>query len=545
MKPKTLARFAAAALALQLPAVLPADTAPVDARVTLPYPELKRLLDEAEQARAEQTRIPRPPIASTLLSARYRLLFDPRTPRLEAEFEVLHLEPGWQRIPLTRLRLPAVTQVPEAAPLVTSPDGTLCFLSDKPGRHTLRVQFDLPPAGQQGPWFTLATVGSPSASLEIGPLPEGVALRAEGIAEPLTGRIPLPPQPIDLGLRVVHPQPETPTEWSVLSQTFAEEIETGIAVTSRISPTAVSGSGGPLRLTLPDAAVDIRVEGGTSEVLPGSRPPRVAVRWSDRPGPTFIHYRIPASPLATEWSVAPPDPADTRTHEALVAIACPASARLDAPGTSRNPAGLPAWLGEQIRGREFALGRKTAPLQVRIRRQSLAETADAVIRSAKFQTRIAAGGALHGEALLEVESSVPTRIGIRLPEGAELLTCNLQGQNLRPAIGEQGVLEIPVPAKADGTSALRLTHTARIPRPDPAGGRLDLALPSTDTFIHQSEWTVALPAAWEIRGIEEAFEQIETPPPSATETRAILRSRFVRKEAPTGQIHYRPRIESR
>ena len=166
-----------------------------------------------------------------------------------------------------------------------------------------------------------------------------------------------------------------------------------------------------------------------------------------------------------------------------------------------------------------------------------------MIRNARFQTRLAAGGSAHGEADLEVESPQPHRLVLALPAGAELLTCEVAGQRVRPALADSGALEIAVPASKEKPVAVRATYLVRgAAPPDPAGGRLQLGLPATPVFIHQSEWSIGLPAAWEVRGVEGAFEQIEIPPVGADGTRLVLRNRFTRNEAPAAGIHYRARV---
>ena len=244
-----------------------------------------------------------------------------------------------------------------------------------------------------------------------------------------------------------------------------------------------------------------------------------------------------------QWSkLVLPTFAGARNHEAVLVAACPASARLDVAGTRRNPAGLPAWIAEEIQGREFVLSRNAEPLTLAIQRQALAETAEAVIRSARFQTRMAASGSMHGEAELEVECATPQRLSLSLPDNAELLTCEVQGQRARPALADNGALEIAVPPAKDKPVTVRVSYTGRAERPDPAQGHLALALPVTPTFIHRTEWTVTLPAAWEVRGVEGPFEQIDTPPVTADGTRVVLRRQFTRNESPKTEIHYRARV---
>jgi hypothetical protein len=530
-------------LAAAPPTANPSD--PADTRVTLPYAELRRLLDVANAAEAERKRIvepPPPPLASALLAARYRLTPNPDAPRLEAEFDTIQLAKGWQSIPLTRTRA-AVRSVEPKDALVLELEGALCLLSQEPGRRTIRVEFELPPGPESGPLAVIGTAAATSNTLDLLALPDGVPLRATGVVGPLRpGRLPLPAHAAEFAVERIRERPEIPMEWSILTQSFAEETEGGISVQTRISASALTAGDGPLIVTLPADAVDIRTRGEVQVRTTDARPPRLELRWPSKPAPATVEYRLPASPLATAWNVALPAFGSARNHEAVLVAACPASARLDAAGTRRNPAGLPSWIADAVQGREFVLSRSTEPLTLAIQRQVLAETAEAVIRAARFQTRMTVAGSLHGEAEFDVECAASQRLPLRLPEGAELLTCDVQGQRVRPALAEGGTLEIAVPAGKDKPVVVRVSYTARGERPDPAQGHLTLALPTTPTFIHRTEWTVSLPAAWEVRGVEGPFEQIETPPVTADGTRVVLRSQFTRNDSPTTEIHYRARV---
>ncbi|NLT71253.1 MAG: hypothetical protein GXX91_11245, partial [Verrucomicrobiaceae bacterium] len=69
------------------------------AQVTIPYQELKALLNASHQGALPQPD-PEPPLDAALTIARYLLDFSGPLPRLHAEFDVRTFTDGWHAVPL-------------------------------------------------------------------------------------------------------------------------------------------------------------------------------------------------------------------------------------------------------------------------------------------------------------------------------------------------------------------------------------------------------------------------------------------------------------
>ena len=76
-----------------------AETSIENAEVTIPYSELKALLDTIHRAETETVE-PEPPVTTALESARYTLDFSGDQPELTAAFEARGFTDDWHVIPL-------------------------------------------------------------------------------------------------------------------------------------------------------------------------------------------------------------------------------------------------------------------------------------------------------------------------------------------------------------------------------------------------------------------------------------------------------------
>lgn len=146
---------------------LAADLA--NAQVTIPYSELKALLERAEPAKAE-----RPPLPSSVASARYELDLSGEVVTGSAHFEVETFSEEWQLVPLLpdAVRLTAVE--PAAARIVLR-DGRYALLQHETGRTSVTLNFVVPWSGKDGgnPLLKLKRTEALVSTLAITQLPEG------------------------------------------------------------------------------------------------------------------------------------------------------------------------------------------------------------------------------------------------------------------------------------------------------------------------------------------------------------------------------------
>src|SRR3954470_17480560 len=164
------AAFATATLSAE-PAAVPDLN---EARIILPYAELKALWQAAQKEAPEKRK---PPVESALLAARYQLVLKGDQAAGLVEYETESFTDEWTVIPL----LGAQTQIDEVEPAdvqVIVREGYYALVTNRPGKQKLRIKFaaKLNPT-TDGTHFRL--ISSPAAvnTLSVAGLPEKQTLR--------------------------------------------------------------------------------------------------------------------------------------------------------------------------------------------------------------------------------------------------------------------------------------------------------------------------------------------------------------------------------
>jgi len=151
---------------LSLPG-LAADLA--NAQVTLPYSELKALLE-----RAEPVEVVRPPLSSSVNSAHYELDLSGEAVTGSAHFEVETFSAEWQLIPLLS-GVARLTAVEPAAAHIVLRDGQYALLQHESGRTSVTLNFVVPWSDSEEKNFRLKLkrIDALVSTLAITKLPEG------------------------------------------------------------------------------------------------------------------------------------------------------------------------------------------------------------------------------------------------------------------------------------------------------------------------------------------------------------------------------------
>jgi hypothetical protein len=175
MVTKILAGLALGAFATSALAVPPAPPPDLDeARVTLPYSELKALWQEAHRENPGKRK---PPVESALLSARYQLILKGDLAAGVVEYEIENFTDEWTAIPL----LGAQTQVDEIEPAdaqLIVREGRYAFVTNRPGKQKLRLKFGAKlGAGADGARFALVASPALINSLSVAGVPDKQTLR--------------------------------------------------------------------------------------------------------------------------------------------------------------------------------------------------------------------------------------------------------------------------------------------------------------------------------------------------------------------------------
>src|SRR5712671_6696937 len=170
------AQIAGLTLAVLALAAEPSATAPdlSEARVTLPYQELKALWQAAQRETPEKRK---PPVEATLLAARYQLVLKGDQAIGVVEFETQSFTDEWTVIPL----LGAQTQIDEVEPAdvqVIAREGRFALVTNRIGKQKIRVKFAVKLTGAtDGAHFRLAISPAAINTLSVAGIPEKQTLR--------------------------------------------------------------------------------------------------------------------------------------------------------------------------------------------------------------------------------------------------------------------------------------------------------------------------------------------------------------------------------
>jgi hypothetical protein len=168
---------------------------------------------------------------------------------------------------------------------------------------------------------------------------------------------------------------------------------------------------------------------------------------------------------------------------------------------------------------------------------------DALVTKASYATEVVRDGSVFTEGTITVRHDVPVRLALQFPADAKLLQCRVNGSAVRPVLKAGGGLEIALddPATDGAESEVKLSFTSAFPALQPAEGEIVLALPQIPLFARQIDWTVQMPAGFDLSvtgNVEQITETAAIPPASPG---LHLRKSLCRNQQPEARITYRKR----
>jgi hypothetical protein len=539
------AQLAALAFALSAFAVEP--TSPPDlteARVTLPYSELK-VLWQAAQPQAPEKR--KPPVEAALLSARYQITLKGDQASGVVEYETESFTDEWTTIPL----LGATTQIDEVEPadvqLITR-DGHYALVTNRPGKQKLRLKFAVKLGGTtEGAHFHLETSPAAINTLAVAGLPEKQTLRiADATQIPAekdraTFRLPALEQ---LNFDVVPEKavaPPVASRWKLGVQALVEFAEGRLNYRARLAASSDHGSGLTMELELPPGVNLTRIAGpdlGDWQVtIAENQARRVHLRWRTRDllrRELEVEYNFPQSLSAGQWSLQSPRLLEGENDPPLFVVVPEEGLELTA-GESAGPRQLPVWLRDEVNGKNYVVCLGDAPVTAKW--LPLIETAQAIVETVAAKTRIVPDGALLTEIYYSIRHERALRWSIDLPEGCELLAASIENQPVKPVDRGNRVLEFSLPSGKPIT-AIALSYTARKPPFKPVSGQLAVELPQTDLLIHRLDWELRIPVAYEVAAFEGNVESGPSSKPDETSRPIQLHKELCKNERPRAEFFY-------
>ncbi|HMG06146.1 MAG TPA: hypothetical protein VK581_11840 [Chthoniobacterales bacterium] len=516
-----------------------------DARVTLPYAELKTLWQAAQRETPEKRK---PPIEATLLAARYQLTLKGDQATGVVDYETQSFTDEWTIIPL----LGAQTQIDEVEPadvqLITR-EGRYALITNRAGKLKLRIKFAVKlSSATDGAHFRLAISPGSINTLAVAGIPEKQTIRISDAtqlsAEKDRASFRLPAQE-ELAFDVIPEKalvPPTPSRWKIEAQALVQFGDGKLNYTARLAANTDQGSGLTMELEFPAGADITRIAGPdlgdwqatTSE----NQSRRVHLRWQTRDvlrRELEVEYNF-AQPLTSgEWNLKSPRLIEGENNPPLYVVVPEPGLELTVATPSAVPRQLPPWLLEKADGKSYLIFLGDAPLTAKW--LPLVETAQAVVETATAKTRIVSDGALLTEIHYTVRHERALRWSVDLPEGCELLASSIEGHAVKPIDRGAHVLEFSLPS-GKAVTAVSLSYTARKPAFKPVSGQIAVELPQTDLLVHWIDWELRIPVAYEIAAFEGNVESAPCDKTDSTSRVIQLHKELCQKERPRAEFFY-------
>jgi hypothetical protein len=516
-----------------------------EARVTLPYPELKALWEAAHRDPPPKRKAP---IESTLLAARYQLVLKGDLAAGMVEYEVENFTDEWTTIRL----LAAETQVDEIEPAdvqLIVHEGYYVLVTNRPGKQKLRLKFAVKlNSATGGAHFALRASPAAINSLSVAGLPEKQTVRTTGATQlarekdRISFRLPAQER---IEFEVIPEKavvPPVPSRWKLDAQALVQFAETKLKYNARVAASADSGSGLTMELELPPGVQITKVAGPDleqwQETTAENQARRLHLRWQTRDvlrREIELEYDLAQSLTGGEWNLKSPLLLDGENNPPLYVVVPEPGLELTAPGESAAPRQLPAWMLEKTDGKNYLVVLGDVPLSVKW--LPLVETAQAVVETASAKTRIVADGALLTEVDYSIRHERALRWRLNLPEGSELLSARIDNQTVKPIDRGERVLEFALPSGKE-VSAVSLSYTAKKPAFQPVSGQIALELPQTDLLVHWLDWELRIPVAYEIAAFEGNVESSPCDKTDATSRVIPLHKELCKNERPRAEFFY-------
>ena len=538
-----LAAIAFATLTLAADPVSAPDL--TDARVTLPYLELKALWQAAQRETPEKRK---PPVEAMLLSARYQLILKGDQATGMVDYETQSFTDEWTVIPL----LGAQTQIDEVEPadvqLITR-EGHYALVTNRPGKQKLRIKFAARMTGTtEGTHFRLSISPAAINTLSVAGIPEKQTLRLTDATQlsaerdRASFRLPAREQ---LDFDVVPEKavaPPVPSRWNLETQALVQFRDGKLNYTAHIAAHTDQGSGLTMEMEFP-AGVDVtKIAGpdlGDWQIMTAeNQSRRVQLRWQTRDilrRELEVEYNFAQSLSGGEWRLKSPRLLEGETNPPLYVVVPEPGLELTATTQSATPRQLPSWLVEKAEGKNYLVFLGEAPVTAKW--LPLVETAHAVVETASARTRIVSDGALLTEINYTIRHERALRWEVHLPDGCELLAASLDGQPVKPIDRGEHILEFSLP-NGNAVNAIALSYTAKKPPFKPVSGQIAVELPQTALLVHRIDWELRIPVAYEIAAFEGNVESAPRGKTDETSRVIQLHKELCKNERPRVEFFY-------
>jgi hypothetical protein len=516
-----------------------------DARVTLPYGELKTLWQAAQHEAPEKRK---PPVEATLLAARYQLVLKGDQATGVVEFETQSFTDEWTVIPL----LGAQTQIDEVEPAyiqLIAREGRFALVTNRIGKQKIRIKFAVKLTGStDGAHFRLAISPAAINTLSVAGIPEKQTLRIADAtllsAEKDRASYRWRAQE-ELAFDVIPEKavvPPTPSRWKLDAQALVQFGDGKLNYLAHLAANTERGSGLTMELEFPAGADVTKISGPDlvdwQATTTDNQSRRVHLHWQTRDvlrREVEVQYNSAQPLTGGEWNLKSPHLVDGENNPPLYVVLPPQGLDLTAAAQTAVPRQLPAWLLEKANGKNYQVFLGDMPVTAKW--LPLVETAQAVVETATAKTRIVSDGALLTEIDYTVRHERALRWSVNLPEDCDLLAARIEGLPVKPIDRGEHVIEFSIPSGKTVT-AVALSYTAKKPAFKPISGQIAVELPQTDLLVHWIDWELRIPVAYEIAAFEGNVESVPCDKTDGGSRVVPLHKELCKNERPRAEFFY-------
>jgi hypothetical protein len=548
----------------------PPSEAPMEiqrASVTLPYTELRALWEAARAAREPRPAEEKAPVDWIINNIEVHVVLDGMNAAVEAAFDLQTLDQKWQRIPLIAGD-PTLNTAEVADRSIVWEDGYTLLTHQAEKLHAvLHLNAALRDSFEKGATLRMRLPAATVKRLSIAGPPAGVEVTVDDqrpvAAAGAAAQFVLGSEGRETVVRFSSAAPVKPTlaaQWKVESQILATYADGRLRLENRLFARADDGSAQQIELLLPRAAGGITVAGEDladwSIIRSDQGARRLQIQWKTRDlldRELTIAYTIPQSPLEAEWSLPSIKMTEGKEARSFFAVVSGEALEVSAPSLryASESRLLPEWMRERVGALPCATAEAEGALTLQVKWLPELKTAEARISESTCTLRLVADGSTQTTVSYTVRHQGALPWQIELPQEVELLSCEVDGQSVRPLLRGENKVEIKLPAPAEGKRAehlVALVYAAKQKALDPVSGQLTLELPRTPLFIDRLDWVISIPDAYEPTAVSGNLSAANIPPEvreKRDERLIALRKDLCRGEKPIAEIFYQRRVSEK
>jgi hypothetical protein len=501
-----------------------------DAKVTLPYNELKTLWESAHTQKSDR---PKPPVTAALLAARYDLKLEPGQAEGAVELDVRSLSDEWTAVKLIESNV-QVDAIDPADAQVVETDDHYSLLTNSAGSTKVVMRFAIPVSDEGGNLvIRLPYVEAPIKTLSLTGLPEGKTVNVNGgtlvtAAKGMTTyRLPAG-RAVTIGI-AAPPEPPAPSHWRSESQAIVTYTGGRLRYQAHVGAFASDGSGLEMDLAIPASARVLEVKG--EDLVTWSMGKTLHLRWKTRDVLTReaeVVYEISQPATPGTWKLVAPVAIGNEGGDATFAVAGEQGMEIQPVKPVR--AVLGRWLAQHSsQAKLVTVGGDGA---VNVKWLPLVATSSAVVESAQSKMRVVLDGALLNECTYLLRHDGPFTWQVQLPANSDLLNCVVNGQRVDPVDRGNSVIELAMDGQQ--RTEVKFSYTAKKPAFQPITGQLQIELPKTALLIHKLDWEVQIPAGYELAAIEGNIETT----PNGKAAQIAMHKELCKDEQPMARLFY-------